>query len=81
MVSRSGTEVVCSQVMSIKSITRLAAPRHERRRAQGLTEYLLILALIALVSIATVSAYGTTIHKLFGGSTEKVAQLKLALKD
>lgn len=53
---------------------------HERRHAQGLTEYLLILALIAVLSITTVSAFGSTIHKIFGGSTEKVAQLKLKLK-
>ena len=67
--------------MNTKSITRAARLWHARRRAQGLTEYLLLLALIAVLSITTVSAFGSTIQKIFGGSTEKVSQLKLALKD
>ncbi len=39
-----------------------------RQRGQGMTEYIIIVALIAIATIAVVTIFGTNIRALFGAS-------------
>jgi len=41
--------------------------------AQGMTEYIIIVALIAIAAIAVVTLFGDKIRELFKGSTEKLS--------
>ncbi len=41
-------------------------------RGQGMTEYILIVALIAIAGIVLVKAFGTQIQNLFNSSKEKI---------
>ena len=43
-----------------------------RQSGQGMTEYILIVALIAILSITVVTIFGNQIRALFGGSAEKL---------
>jgi Flp pilus assembly pilin Flp len=40
----------------------------KRQRGQGMTEYIIIIALIAIATIAVVTAFGDNIRALFGAS-------------
>lgn len=40
--------------------------RAKRNRGQGMTEYIIIVALIAIAAIATVTLFGNNIRGLFG---------------
>jgi pilus assembly protein Flp/PilA len=45
----------------------------QRRRGQGMTEYIIIVALIAIASIGVVSLFGDNIRKVFGACIDAVA--------
>ena len=43
--------------------------RNRRNRGQGMTEYIIIVALIAIAAIAVVTLFGDNIRRLFATST------------
>ena len=43
-----------------------------RKRGQGMTEYIIVVALIAILSIAVVTIFGNQIREMFSHSTEKL---------
>jgi len=43
-------------------------------KAQGMVEYILIIALIAIIAIAVVRTFGTKIQQMFTKSSDKIAQ-------
>ncbi|HEX4620324.1 MAG TPA: hypothetical protein VH208_02050 [Myxococcaceae bacterium] len=45
----------------------------KNRRGQGMTEYIIIVALIAIAAIAVVTLFGDNIRKLFGASANALA--------
>lgn len=47
--------------------------KRRNRRGQGMTEYILIVGLIAIASIGIVSLYGDTIRRLFAMATDALA--------
>ena len=48
----------------------MRAPEWRRWHGQGLTEYIVIVALVALAAIGAIATYGNDIRSLFGGGTE-----------
>lgn len=44
-----------------------------RSRGQGMTEYIIIVALIAVAAIGIISLFGDNIRKLFGASAQSLA--------
>jgi pilus assembly protein Flp/PilA len=44
-----------------------------RARGQGMTEYIIIVALIAIAAIAVIMLFGDNIRKLFGASAASLA--------
>jgi Flp pilus assembly pilin Flp len=42
-------------------------------RGQGMTEYIIIIALIAIAAIGVITIFGDNIRKLFGGSAAALA--------
>lgn len=44
-----------------------------RRRGQGMTEYIIIVALIAIAAIGVITLFGDNIRKLFGMSADALA--------
>jgi pilus assembly protein Flp/PilA len=52
----------------------LVSRKHLRKsRGQGMTEYIIIVALIAIAAIAVVMLFGDNIRKLFGASSAALA--------
>ncbi len=51
------------------------SPKQSRRtrRGQGMTEYIIIVALIAIASIGVVTLFGDNIRRLFGMSGDAIA--------
>ena len=47
--------------------------KHVRRRGQGMTEYIIIVALIAIAAIGVVTIFGDNIRDLFAGATNALA--------
>lgn len=45
----------------------------KNRRGQGMTEYIIIVALIAIAAIGVITLFGDNIRKLFGGSANALA--------
>jgi pilus assembly protein Flp/PilA len=45
---------------------------HARQAGQGMTEYILIVAIVAVLSIAAVTVFGDQLRALFGYSTEQL---------
>ena len=45
----------------------------QRRRGQGMTEYILIVSLIAIASIGVTTLFGNNIRTLFGMAAEALA--------
>jgi len=43
------------------------------RRGQGMTEYIIIVALVAIATIAVVTLFGDNIRQLFGASANALA--------
>ncbi|MHA7629441.1 hypothetical protein [Corallococcus sp. M7] len=52
-----------------------AAPKKQFRknRGQGMTEYIIIVALIAIAAIGVITLFGDNIRKLFGASAAALA--------
>lgn len=44
-----------------------------KKRGQGMTEYIIIVALIAIAAIGVITLFGDNIKKLFGGSASALA--------
>ncbi len=44
-----------------------------RRRGQGMTEYIIIVALIAIAAIGVITLFGDNIRKLFGMSADALS--------
>lgn len=44
-----------------------------RQRGQGMTEYIIIVALVAVMSIAVVTIFGDNVRALFGASANALA--------
>lgn len=44
-----------------------------RKRGQGMTEYIIIVALIAIAAIGVITLFGENIRRLFGASTDALA--------
>jgi len=47
--------------------------RRSGARGQGMTEYIIITALIAIAAIGIISLFGDNIRKLFGASAQSLA--------
>jgi pilus assembly protein Flp/PilA len=43
------------------------------RRGQGMTEYIIIVALIAIATIGVITLFGNNIRKLFGASADALS--------
>ncbi len=44
-----------------------------RRKGQGMTEYIIIVALIAIAAIAVITLFGNNIRALFGAASDATA--------
>src|SRR5690349_18150059 len=49
------------------------AKRNQKRRGQGMTEYIIIVALIAIAAIGIITLFGDNIRRLFGMSADALA--------
>ena len=49
------------------------AKKLRRNRGQGMTEYIIIVALIAIAAIAVISLFGDNIRQLFGASANALS--------
>ena len=47
--------------------------RGPNERGQGMTEYIIIVALIAIAAIGVVTIFGENIRAIFGGATDALA--------
>jgi pilus assembly protein Flp/PilA len=47
--------------------------RMRSRRGQGMTEYIIIVALVAVAAIGVIAVFGDNIRALFGASTDALA--------
>ena len=47
--------------------------RRQKERGQGMTEYIIIVALVAIGAIAIVTLFGNNIRALFGASADALA--------
>lgn len=45
----------------------------QRRKAQGMTEYIIIVALIAIAAIGVVTLFGNNIRRIFGTANDALA--------
>jgi pilus assembly protein Flp/PilA len=54
---------MCGEMTDLRESTSL-----RRQRGQGMTEYIIIVALIAIGTIATITIFGDNIRALFGAS-------------
>lgn len=61
--------------MSIKGASR------RKQRGQGMTEYIIIVALIAIGTIALVTAFGDNLRALFGASTNALVGQETSVQE
>ncbi|MBI4231366.1 MAG: hypothetical protein HY608_11060 [Planctomycetes bacterium] len=54
---------------------------NRRNAGQGMTEYILIVALIAILSITVVTIFGNQIRALFAGSAQKLTNDSATVED
>ena len=47
--------------------------RHRNKRAQGMTEYIIIVGLIAIAVIGAVKIFGTNVNEGFKASNDKIS--------
>ena len=47
--------------------------KNQKRRGQGMTEYIIIVALIAIAAIGVITLFGDNIRRLFGMSADALA--------
>jgi pilus assembly protein Flp/PilA len=48
-------------------------PKKTKRRGQGMTEYIIIVALIAIAAIGVITLFGDNIRRLFGMAADGIA--------
>ncbi len=51
----------------------MVSSKLRKRRGQGMTEYIIIVALIAIAAIGVITLFGDNIRKLFGMSADALA--------
>jgi Flp pilus assembly pilin Flp len=56
-----------------EAIKKAAKKNRKFRRGQGMTEYIIIVALIAIAAMGVVTLFGNNIRHLFGGSANALA--------
>ena len=54
-------------------LTKAVDRSRTRRKAQGMTEYILIVALIAVAAIGVVTLFGNNLRRIFGASNDALA--------
>jgi Flp pilus assembly pilin Flp len=52
---------------------QMKSKRNHKRRGQGMTEYILIVSLIAIASIGVATAFGNNLRVLFGMAADALA--------
>ena len=53
--------------------TQIQKKSMRKRRGQGMTEYIIIVALIAIAAIGVITLFGNNIRRLFGASADALA--------
>lgn len=53
--------------------TQIQKKSLRKRRGQGMTEYIIIVALIAIAAIGVITLFGNNIRRLFGASADALA--------
>jgi Flp pilus assembly pilin Flp len=54
-------------------MTKIQKNQKKKNRGQGMTEYIIIVALIAIAAIGVITLFGNNIRKLFGMSANALA--------
>ena len=54
-------------------MTTAIVKKNHKRKGQGMTEYIIIVALIAIAAIGVITLFGDNIRKLFGASADALA--------
>lgn len=57
----------------MKKLLQKIRNRRAQRKGQGMTEYIIIVALIAIATIAVVTLFGDNLRQLFGSSANALA--------
>ena len=57
----------------MNAMVKAQAKKKALKRGQGMTEYIIIVALIAIAAIGVVTLFGDNIRKLFGASANALA--------
>jgi pilus assembly protein Flp/PilA len=57
----------------MKKLFQKIRNRRAQRKGQGMTEYIIIVALIAIATIAVVTLFGDNLRQLFGASANALA--------
>jgi pilus assembly protein Flp/PilA len=57
----------------MKKLIQKIRARRAQRKGQGMTEYIIIVALIAIATIAVVTLFGDNLRQLFGASANALA--------
>ncbi len=59
----------------MKTLAKAASKKNliQRKRGQGMTEYIIIVALIAIAAIAVITLFGDNVRQLFASSAEALA--------
>lgn len=52
---------------------KTVSQKPSKRRGQGMTEYIIIVALIAIAAIGVITLFGNNLRKLFGQSADALA--------
>jgi len=54
-------------------MTHDSKKKRNARRGQGMTEYIIVVALVAIAAIGIITLFGNNLRKLFGSSAEALA--------
>jgi pilus assembly protein Flp/PilA len=57
----------------MKTLSKKQQTQLRKSRGQGMTEYIIIVALIAIAAIGVITLFGNNIRKLFGQSADALA--------
>lgn len=55
------------------TLTQKTFKKNQKNRGQGMTEYIIIVALIAIAAIGVITLFGDNVRAIFGASTEALA--------
>ncbi len=61
-----------------KKMKKMVQAVHNDETGQGMTEYIIIVVLIAIAVIIVVSVFGKRIKAMFGESTEELDKIEVA---